>query len=103
MATIILDATTISGLTQPTYNSGAANKLYVDNLSGNLITKFIPSTSMINKSDGDVLTWDASNNFWSAQAATTGGLDGDTLSGNFFTKTSGQHLWDFSSNSKGNP
>lgn len=35
----IFDATEISGLAQPTYNSGATNKKYVDTISGNLDTR----------------------------------------------------------------
>ena len=35
---ITIDANTISGLAAPTYNSGAANKKYVDDISGAIVT-----------------------------------------------------------------
>jgi len=57
----------LSGLADPTYNSGAANKHYVDVISSNLSTRI-----------DDI-----------------GGLTGDTISSNFFLKSSGQTLWDW--------
>ena len=64
----------------------------------NKLAGYLISSPMVNKSDGDVLTWDDTNNVWSSQAS-TGGLEGSTVSSNFFTIGSGNTLWDWFSES----
>jgi len=54
-------------------SSNLYNQTWISTFSSNIISKlggYIPSTTMVNKSDNDVLTWDSANNMWSSATAT---------------------------------